>query len=75
MYAKIFCGTRYETILPRDRQEKAGIKLEKLLTFATGGGSGKYDGKTMAKAHKDRGLTIEDFDRVFSTAASTMKEL
>ena len=44
------------------------------LTYATGG-SGEYHGKSMADAHRGRGIQDKEFDLVCTHVVNTMKEL
>ena len=44
------------------------------LTYATGG-STEWLGKDMRSAHKGRGITDADFDRVVGHVVSSMQEL
>jgi hemoglobin len=39
------------------------------------GGPNEYNGKNMTDAHKGRGITSADFDRVVGHVVSTMREL
>lgn len=74
MYVKIFSDPDLEDFFRKtDKQHQKDMQL-KFLTYATGG-STVWEGKNMRDAHKGRGITSEDFDRVFGHVVSTMKEL
>ena len=74
MYVKIFSDpdlTDFFRKTDKDRQKAMQVKF---LTMATGGPS-EYDGKSMAEAHKGRGIQSKDFDSVCGHVVSTMKDL
>ena len=74
MYVKIFSDpdlTDFFRKTDKDRQKAMQVKF---LTMATGGPS-EYSGKSMAEAHKGRGIQSKDFDSVCGHVVSTMKEL
>jgi hemoglobin len=74
MYAKIFNDAELSEFFKKTDKERQKSMQRKFLTFATGGPS-EYDGKSMADAHKGRGIKDKEFDIVCGHVVSTMKEL
>ena len=74
MYVKIFNDPELSDFFKKTDKERQKSMQRKFLTLATGGPS-EYDGKSMADAHKGRGIKDKEFDIVCGHVVSTMKEL
>ena len=74
MYAKIFVDPELSPFFKTTDKERQKAMQVQFLTMATGGPS-QYTGKSMAEAHKGRGIQSKDFDLVCGHVLSTMREL
>lgn len=74
MYLKIFYDPELEDFFKKTDKAKQKAAQKHFLTYALGG-SKEYHGKSMADAHKGRGIGNKEFDLVCGHVVSTMKEL
>ena len=74
MYVKIFNDPDLSDFFKKTDKERQKAMQKAFLTFATGGPS-EYHGKSMADAHKGRGIQDKEFNLVAGHVVSTMTEL
>lgn len=74
MYAGIFTDPDLEDFFRKTNKDRQKEMQFKFLCYATGGVA-EWEGKNMKDAHKGRGITGADFDRVAGHVVRAMKEL